>query len=322
MSKVHMFVCALLITRCVAAQDTARSADEQAVRAAVTAYVDAFNAHDADALAALWEPGAIYVDRNTGERLEGREAIQKDFAALFGGQPKVSLTGKVDTVDFVTDDVATAEGRAAVFLPDNEPNETSFTATLVRHGKNWLIHSVRESDVAVPPSAHKALEQLVWLLGDWVDHSGPMRVDTSVKWSPGEAFLIRSFVVQDADGPVQQGTQVIGWDPRSHEIRSWTFNSDGSFGDGVWTKTGDNWLVQSTQTLSDGAAASGTYVITPVDEDAMTIQLVDHEIDGQPQPASETVTVVRAGSEQAATESTGAANGSTGGANGSTGGEK
>jgi uncharacterized protein (TIGR02246 family) len=300
MFRMQWCFCALLIAQCGLAQDAAPSADEEAVRQVVGAYVEAFNNHDAEALAALWEEDAVYVDRNTGERVEGRAALQADFAVLFEGQPDARLSGEVDTVDFVTGDVASVEGRAAVFVAESSPNETAFTATLVRHGDNWLLHSVREVNVPVPPSPQAALQELAWMLGDWIDESDDLRVDTSVTWSPNGAFLLRSFVVQDAEGPLRQGTQVIGWDPRSHEIRSWTFNSDGSFGDGVWTESADHWLVQSTQTLADGSAASGTYVVTPVDEDSMTVQLIGHEIEGEPQPATEAVTIVRATAQPAA----------------------
>lgn len=305
MYRVHVVVCALLITRCGLAQDGAPSADEEAVRQVVNAYVDEFNNHDASGLAALWEEDAVYVDRNTGERVEGRAALEQDFAKLFEDQPEAQLSGDVDTIDFVTDDVANVEGRAAVFIPNAAPNETAFTATLVRHGDRWLLHSVREANIPTPPSSHAALQRLAWMVGDWVDESGDLRVDTSVKWSPNDAFLLRSFVVQDAEGPLREGTQVIGWDPRSQGFRSWTFNSDGSFGDGVWTKSEDHWLVSSTQTLANGSAATGTYVLTPVDDNSMTVKLIGHEIDGEPQPATAAVTMVRATAQPATGGTTG-----------------
>jgi len=292
--RILLCACALLLVRCARAQDAAPNPAEAAVRATIDAYVEAFNAHSADGLSALWEEDAVYVDRNTGARLEGRTAIQQDFQQLFTQQSEARLNGEVDSVDFVTDDVASAEGRATVFLPDADPNETSFTATLVRHGDKWLLHAVHETNVPTPVTSFDALQELAWMLGDWVDRSDTLTVATSVNWSPNGAFLLRSFVVSNAEGPLREGTQIIGWDPRSREIRSWTFNSDGSFGDGVWTKSEDHWLVSSTQTLTDGAAASGTYVITPTDEDSMTVKLIGHEIDGVPQPASEEVTIVRA----------------------------
>ena len=46
-------------------------------------------------------------------------------------------------------------------------------------------------------------------------------------------------------------------------------------------------------TLADGRTATGTYVMTPVDEKTMTIQLIAHTIDGAPQPTNDPVTLVR-----------------------------
>ena len=40
------------------------------------------------------------------------------------------------------------------------------------------------------------------------------------------------------DGFQLSGTEVIGWDPTSRSIRSWVFDSDGSFGQAVWTRRG------------------------------------------------------------------------------------
>jgi hypothetical protein len=106
--------------------------------------------------------------------------------------------------------------------------------------------------------------------------------------------LIRSFRVQlaDEDEP-RQGTQVIGWDPRHKQIRSWTFDSDGSFGEGTWSKNGDDWLVRMGHTQWDGRLTSGTQVITRVDNNTVTVQAIGSEVDGEPVPASEPVTVRR-----------------------------
>lgn len=119
-------------------------------------------------------------------------------------------------------------------------------------------------------------------------------METKFSWAPGGAFLVRSFKTQLADGVGYQGTQVIGWDPRASQIRSWSFDSDGAFGDGVWSRNGDTWTIQSTQTLADGGAASGAYLLTKVDDDTLTLRLVGHEVDGQPLPSRPAIKVVRA----------------------------
>ena len=110
---------------------------------------------------------------------------------------------------------------------------------------------------------------------------------------PSRAFLIRSFEATFDDGEPLSGTQIFGWDPRAQQIRTWTFNSDGSFGDGTVSKNGDEWMVKMNQMQSDGRLASGTSVITRVDNDTIEVQKIGESIDGEPIPASEPVTVVR-----------------------------
>jgi len=89
------------------------------------------------------------------------------------------------------------------------------------------------------------------------------------------------------------GTQVIGWDPQQQQIRGWSFNSDGSFGESTWSRNGDSWMCKSIQTLATGETASGTYVMERPDDSSFTIQLIGHEVGGEPQPAGAPVRVVR-----------------------------
>lgn len=276
-------------------------ADEMVIRKGIADYVDAFNQKDLDAVSGMWAVDAIHVDRETGERTEGRDAMKTDIAAVFKEQPDTRLAVRVDRVRLIKPDVARVEGQASVGSSGGEPAVSAFSAVLVQEGEKWLIDSIEEMPLPQPSSPYDALRDLEWLVGRWVDDSDPGRVDTMFRWSADRGFLLRSFVVQSADGVAAQGTQVIGWDPRSREIRSWTFNSDGSFGDATWSKNGDDWLIKSSQTLSDGQAASGTFVLTRVDDNTLTLQLIGHELEGEPQPAGKTATVVRVPeSEQAA----------------------
>jgi hypothetical protein len=210
----------------------------------------------------------------------------------------------VDRVRLIKPDVASVEGQTTLVTTDAEPVESVFSAILVHQDGKWVIESAEESPLPRPATPEDALSDLEWLVGHWVDDGEDARVDTSIQWSQDRAFLLRSFVVQTAEGATQRGTQVIGWDPRSQEIRSWTFNSDGSFSDATWSKNGEDWLIKSSQTLADGQAASGTYVLTRVNDDSISLQLIGHEIEGQPQPSGEPVTVTRVADDAQATTAT------------------
>src|SRR3954454_22121140 len=74
-----------------------QSADEAAIRRSAASYVEAFNKHDAKALADLWSPDAAYLNRSTGEEVVGREAIAEQFTALFKQQPELKLAVNVSS---------------------------------------------------------------------------------------------------------------------------------------------------------------------------------------------------------------------------------
>ena len=282
-----------LLAVLLASRTTAVWASDEEIRDFVRTYVDAFNKQDLEGVAALWAEKGAHVDRETGARTEGREAIRADLAEVFKSPAKTRLEGTVDRVRFIKPDLASVEGTTTTSVPDQQPSVSQFSAILVKIGDQWQIDSVEEMPKPQPGTAYEALQELVWLEGDWVDDSKDSPVVSAFRWSPNGSFLIRSFSTRDGDEVTQLGTQIIGWDPRSQQIRSWTFNADGSFGDGVWVKSGSDWSIKSTQTLADGRAASGTYVISPVDKNTATLRLVGQEVEGEPVAASDPISLRR-----------------------------
>jgi hypothetical protein len=199
-------------------------------------------------------------------------------------------------VRFIRPDIASADGQAVESAQGDESggNKTAFSAIFVREGGRWLIDSIQESDLPASPPEPASLTDLEWMVGHWVDKSDQARVDTVCRWSGRQSFLVRSFKIKAGEeNEPEQGTEIIGWDPKTNQIRSWMFLSDGSFGEAVWTKDGKDWEREGTQTLSDGRTASGTQVISRVDDNTMTIEMIAKDIDGEPQPASDPLTVVR-----------------------------
>ena len=167
------------------------SADEAAVRKAIANYVEAFNKHDLKSIAALWAEKGTHVDRETGERTEGRAQIETDIAAVFKSSPETRLAGQVERVRMVTPDVAQVEGQTTLLSPDAEPQSSSFSAILVNHEGTWQIDSIEELPQAQPTHASEALSDLEWLVGRWVDSSEHAHVDTTFRWPPSRTFLLR-----------------------------------------------------------------------------------------------------------------------------------
>ncbi|MEM8678604.1 MAG: SgcJ/EcaC family oxidoreductase, partial [Planctomycetota bacterium] len=251
---------------------------------------------------ALWTEDAISIQEETGSRTEGREALLVEFQRFFGDYPQAQLMGQVDEVRFVGPDVAIVEGAATIKTGDEAPIRSLYTAVLHKQGDRWLIANSHERDMPRAPTAYDALQPLEWLVGTWQDETDEASVMTTVRWAPSRNFLIRSFEVSFKDGEGFSGTQLFGWDPLSQQIRTWVFNSDGSFGDGTVSKSDNDWLIKMNQIQSDGRLASGTNVLTRVDEDTLQIQKIGQSVDGEPVPASDPVNVTRVPDASAAAQ--------------------
>lgn len=280
------------------AQDGAPSAgseQEAAIRERISSYVETFNAGDAEGLGGYWAADGVSVNQETGERTSGREALVEEMKTFFGENTGVRLTGQVDQMRLISPDVASIEGHTTLFVGDAAPVDSTFNAVLVRDNGQWLISSSHERSVPVPPSHQDALRELEWLVGDWQDDSEETLVRSRFRWSPSGVYLIRSFSAQFADDDMLEGTQIFGWDPVSRQIRTWTFASDGSFGQGTVVKTDDGWMLKKWQVLNDGRVASATRMMTRTDDDTLSVATIGHTVDGEPQPSAGPVTVVRVG---------------------------
>jgi uncharacterized protein (TIGR02246 family) len=263
------------------------------VKSVLTAYVDAFNKHDADQISAQWSPEALWIDGETGERVEGREALIEDYREFFAANPEAELACTVNAARIVAPSVAAFEGSSVLLLPGVEPIQRDFNAILVERDGKWLFSSVTELEPPTGESAQQRLESLEFLIGSWVDEGEGPSVQTTVRWGAGNSFLVRSFTVEDESGELRQGTQVIGWDPLENRIRSWQFESDGSFGEGSWIEDGAEWVGRIRQTLADGSVASATQILRKLDDDHLEVATTGIEVDGAPLPSQPPVRVTR-----------------------------
>ena len=70
------------------------------------------------------------------------------------------------------------------------------------------------------------------------------------------------------------GFQMIGKDASTGQIRSWTFDADGSFGAATWGREGKKWILDSAAVFTNGDIHTATNIIVPLDEDTFTFQSV------------------------------------------------
>ena len=270
----------------------ARQEDEKAIRLAAQAVVQAYNAGDAKSLAALFAPDAEIVNEQ-GQATQGQEAIQQAFAAVFAAHPKTQMEISIQSIRFVGPTVAIEDGTTTVTHEVGEtPEHNRYTVVHVQKGDKWQMVSARDLPDE-PGSAEEELKQLDWLVGDWVDESPDALIITSYRWSDNKCYIVGEFKVQIGGRPAMTGSQRIGWDPLAKQLRSWMFDSEGGFAEGLWTRQGNQWIAKMTGVTRDGKAASSTNTTTRVTKDRMTWQSRDRLVGGEAKPNIEEIPIVR-----------------------------
>jgi len=268
--------------------------DRAAIEAAVASYVRAFNARDANALAEHWSPEGVYTSRLGGEQITGREALAEEFAAQFEEEKDAKLEVTTESIEFLSPNVAMERGTATVTEPETEPARSRYVAVFVRREGRWLIDRVsEEEELPEPPSHFEQLEDLEWMVGDWIDREGGEAITTQCQWTRNRNFLVRAFMVSIEDRVDVTGMEFVGWDPARKQIRSWVFDSDGGFAEGSWSRSGARWLVKTKATLPDGRTGSSTTILRPLDEGSFTWQQVNRVVVGQLLPNIDEVVIVR-----------------------------
>ena len=268
------------------------SPDESAIRSNVAAFVKAYNAGDAKAVAALFSPEAQIIDED-GETTQGRAAIEKRTAETFAEAPQGRIEIAIDSLRFIGSALAIETGKATVTSsPGDDPDVSRYTVVHIKSSDGkWLLGFVRDEE-ATELTNHDRLKPLEWLIGDWIDESPDSVVLTSCKWSDNKNFLLSDINIRVQGSNAMHLTQRIGWDPLTKQIKSWLFDSDGGYGESFWTRDGDRWLVKATAVRRDGTTASMTNIYTPTGKDSYTWQTTERVVAGAVLPPIE-IKVVR-----------------------------
>ena len=263
--------------------DSARPQDEKAIRLAAEEFAKAYNAGDSKAIAALFVADGEIVSEE-GQSTQGREGIEQAFTGIFKEHPKTHMDLAIGSIRFIGPDLAVEDGVATVTHGPDEPAQRSpYTVVHANRNGKWLTASSKDLPDDTP-TAEEQLKQLQWMIGEWVDESPEALVMTSYHWTDNQCFILGEFKVQVGGRPVVTGTQRIGWDPLARKIRSWVFDSEGGFGEGIWTREGNQWIVKMTGVTRDGKIASATNVTTQVSKDRMTWQQRDRIVGGEKTP--------------------------------------
>ncbi len=239
---------------------TDRPDDEKAIRSLGDAFARSFAAGDAKAIAAMYTEDGELIDEN-GARAQGRPAIEELYAGIFQSRPHSTIDIAIESLRFLGPEVAKEEGHTRVRAAGESETLRRYTVLYVKLDRNWLYSSVREEYPRSVPH-HEHLKSLEWLLGEWVDQSSDSTMHVNCRWSPDKNFLLRDFTVHVQGRPVMTVNERIGWDPLTKQVKSWVFDSEGGYGDSLWTRKGNEWVIKSTGVLTDGRTATATHVLT------------------------------------------------------------
>jgi uncharacterized protein (TIGR02246 family) len=267
--------------------------DEAAIRAGAEDYEKAFNGGDAKAVADFWAKDGEFVDE-TGRQFSGREAIEKEFAAIFADQKDAQIDVTVDSVKFLSPEVAVESGSTRPKSPKGAVGTpVKYTAVLVKADGRWLLENVSESRPAVNTSGDR-LASLGWLVGEWKATLGKDKTyRMTCQWLPGKTFLSRTFTVKTPEGEASAGTQIVGWDPTLGGIVSWTFDSSGGFGHEMWEDRGGEWRIEASSVLPDGATSLSTNLLSKISDNTFTWRSVERSLNEQLLPDTAEVRVER-----------------------------
>ena len=131
------------------------------------------------------------------------------------------------------------------------------------------------------------------MVGEWLDQGSDATVHVSCRWSEDKNFLLRDFAVHVQGQPVMTVSQRIGWDPLTKQIKSWVFDSEGGYGDALWTHNGAQWVIKSTGVLPDGKTATSTNILARVSLNRATWKSTERTVGGQSVPESSEYVMVR-----------------------------
>jgi uncharacterized protein (TIGR02246 family) len=289
---------------------------EAAIRANVDAFVKAYNAGDAKAIAQLFTPEGQLINEND-QTTQGHDAIEHAFADVFKVSPQGRVEVEVKSIRVFGSALAVETGTTKVIdKPGADPDVTHYTVVHLKSldGK-WQMAFARDTPVpqdenspapsesvagtppreansgAQPPN-YERLKPLSWMIGNWIDEGDESIVISSCKWSADKNFILQNVEVRREGRDALTIRQRIGWDPIAGRIRAWVFDSNGGYAESYWTQDGHSWRARKTGVGPDGTRSSSTDIMTPTGKDSYTWQSVDRIVGMQKMPPLE-VKVVR-----------------------------
>jgi uncharacterized protein (TIGR02246 family) len=267
---------------------------EAEVAAAGKKLIDAFNLGDANAVLDMFLPDAELIDEAGTVHL-GKDEISALIKAFFEKYPGVQTQSEIESIRLVAG-LALVDGTRA--MSDKEGKSFS----IIRYASIWKktdagykLVSLRDINEPIPPTPKEALEELAWMVGTWVNEGTDGKVELDYRLADDGNFIIGDLSVIAADGrQVMKSIQRIAWDASEGKFRSWTFDSDGGWGEATWLMTDEGWVMQSKAVSPLGERGSAIVSIVPESADRFVIIGTHRTTEGMAEPDYEHVVVRKA----------------------------
>ena len=297
----------LSVAHHAAAQDAAsKSAETQAAPKAVSAeqlaletealkaakqLTDAFNTGNAQAVVDVFLPDGELID-DSGTIHLGHQEIKALVTAFQEAYPGAKTEAQVESVRGVGG-LVLVDGTRVIADKDGKGLSVLRFATIWKKTDAGLkLASLRDVSEPLPPTPHEALEGIAWIVGEWINESGDSKVLLNYRWDDTGNFIVGDISVTAGEQVLMKSFQRIAWDASQGKYRSWTFDSDGGFGEGVWTATPNGLVMQNSAVGPDGLRGTATVKLVSDSKDRFTFEGIHRMSEGIEAPDYQ-YTVVR-----------------------------
>ena len=256
--------------------------DEAGLRQALKEYAAAVAKSDPAAMAEFWTPAGVFIDEQ-GKSSPARQLLEKSAAAKepLASQTKLTPTG----IRFLTADTATEDGTAEI-TTHGAVSRARYSAIWVRAGGKWKLDSLRESAASADTSTQQ-LAGLEPLVGKWTGQSGSATIQINSRWNANKTFLQREIAITQGGKVVYTAMQQVGRDPVRRQIRSWVFDGDGGYGEGLWSLEGNVWMISAKAVHPDGKTSKVTNIFKFTNRDTLVWRSLGAPMDGKESPPTE-----------------------------------
>lgn len=243
---------------------------DEEIRASAKNFAAAYNRADADAVAAHWtDDGEYQIGSNF---VKGRSAIAALYQQFLAAHPGSKMDIQIASIRQLSLNTVIEQGTTSVKnSPHGPATASTYTAVHVKQADKWYLATVRD-DESPYLVFDRDVKELAWLVGEWHTGKAATKVSWTCDWLADERFLRVEVAMHAPGGKQRHGTQIIGRNPLTGQVVSWFFNSDGSYGSGIWQQAASHWLIESRGLAADGTPTAAVNILYAASDDVCSWQ--------------------------------------------------